>query len=327
MTRHPLVSVVMPAFNVGPFVEAAAVSVLDQSWPEVELIVVDDGSTDDTGAILERLAAERSGAGRRMVIRRQENGGLAAALNRAIAEVGGPYVCFCDGDDRLRPELIERLVGRLEAEPDLDMVFPRYVYVDEAGAPFGVESAPPRPRYGLETFLIENPVECASGTVLRTAALERAAPFDESLPACVHLDFFLRVLAQRPRNAGGVDAFLVDYRRRPGQITGNWRRMQAAWQRMTEKRCGEAVLPPAALRRALADQCVFWSAIAYQSGEYGPSRRLIADAIRTAPAASLQRSDVWVRLAACATALLPRPLHKVIEKAFNKIRLTLLSYR
>lgn len=321
MDDERLISVIMPAYDVAPFVAEAVESVRAQDWPAIELIAVDDGSTDGTGETLDRLAATWDGPGRRMVVVHQPNGGLAAACNAALARATGRHVVFCDGDDRWRPGLLPTVAAHLDARDDLDIVFPRYVYIDEGGAPFGMESPRPRARYDADAFLVENPLHSATGTLVRGEAARANGPLDESLRACIHLDWFLRMTTRRPGNVGGVDRVLVDYRRRRGQITSDWRRMQTNWHRAVDKR---AVLAPVPARRvvarARARQAVFWSALAYQAGEHAASRRLILSAWTGAPRAIADDWHAWVRLGAGLATLLPGPVHDAVARGFNALR-------
>ncbi len=114
MSTAPKVSVIIPSYNGEQFIAEAVSSILGQTWRDLELIVVDDGSTDGTRAILRELAA---GDGRMRVIEKP-NEGLIATLNLAIAEVRGVYVARLDHDDVARPNRIERQAGFLDEHPE-----------------------------------------------------------------------------------------------------------------------------------------------------------------------------------------------------------------
>ena len=106
----PLVTVIIPAYNVEAYVEDAVRSVLNQTLTDLELIVVDDGSRDGTGAILDRLAAEDP----RMSALHVKNGGAPAARNLAIDRARGRYLVFVDADDECRPTMLETLARLME---------------------------------------------------------------------------------------------------------------------------------------------------------------------------------------------------------------------
>ena len=115
-----------------------------------------------------------------------------------------------------------------------------------------------------------------------------------------------------------IPGAVADYRRRPGQITGDWRRMERAWARVHEKleARGEG-LGPRALSRARGRACLFWSAAAYEAGEHAAARRLIAECWRRAPGFALGHPPALLRSLAAGATLLPRPVHDAIRARFN----------
>ena len=125
----PLVSVVMPAFNCAAYVEEAVRSALAQTENDLELIVVDDGSTDETPGILSRLTREDS----RLRLYRQPNSGKAAiARNAGIARARGHFVAFLDGDDLFHPQLLERTLAVFKRLPNVGLVFSDYAFMQGA---------------------------------------------------------------------------------------------------------------------------------------------------------------------------------------------------
>jgi glycosyltransferase involved in cell wall biosynthesis len=112
----PLITVVIGAYNAERYLGEAIESVLAQTYRNLELIVVDDGSTDRTGEI-----AASYGDPVRCI--RQENGGMAASRNRAIPEARGDYLAFLDADDRFPPEKLEQQLAAFEADAELDVVY------------------------------------------------------------------------------------------------------------------------------------------------------------------------------------------------------------
>ncbi|HEU5321302.1 MAG TPA: glycosyltransferase family A protein, partial [Methylomirabilota bacterium] len=124
----PAVSVVIPTFNCAPFVAEAVESVRAQTWADLEVVVVDDGSTDDTARVLEPY--RQSGAIRYL---RQDNRGPSAARNAGIRAARGRYVAFLDADDTIPPSSIERRLRFLDAHPDVAVVFTDCYIRDRAG--------------------------------------------------------------------------------------------------------------------------------------------------------------------------------------------------
>lgn len=120
------ISIIVPAYNIAPYLERCIRSLLAQTHCDLQIVVVDDGSTDETGAILDRLAASDS----RIKAIHKENGGVSSARLRGIAESTGEYIGFVDGDDYVEPEMFGHLLRNLlENEADIShcgyrMVFP-----------------------------------------------------------------------------------------------------------------------------------------------------------------------------------------------------------
>lgn len=112
VSSTPLVSVIIPAYNVEPYVEAAVRSVLDQTLKDIEVIVVDDGSKDRTGEILDRMAAKDA----RLTVLHVQNGGAPAARNLAIDRAHGRYLVFVDADDECAPTMLEHLASLMERD-------------------------------------------------------------------------------------------------------------------------------------------------------------------------------------------------------------------
>jgi glycosyltransferase involved in cell wall biosynthesis len=115
----PTVSVIMPAFNSAAYIDAAMASVLNQTVSDVELLVIDDGSTDETAA----MVARRRDADPRVRLLRQPNAGPGAARNAGFREARGQFFAFLDSDDEWAPTFVERQLAILAARPDVAVVF------------------------------------------------------------------------------------------------------------------------------------------------------------------------------------------------------------
>lgn len=106
-----LVSIIVPVFNAAAHLEPCVRSILAQTYDRIELILIDDGSTDGSGEVCDRLAAEDS----RIVVRHQVNAGIAGAQNAGLDLATGALLTFCDNDDLMSPRMLERLVGLIES--------------------------------------------------------------------------------------------------------------------------------------------------------------------------------------------------------------------
>ncbi|EAQ01569.1 putative glycosyltransferase protein [Pseudooceanicola batsensis HTCC2597] len=309
----PLVSVVMPIYDAAPFLNAALDSVRVQDWPDLELIAVNDGSTDGSGDILQAAAADWVGPGRRLVVLEQQNAGAAAARNAGVARAQGDILALFDSDDIYHPSLVSRLVAALGGEAI--MSFAMYRYIDETGRHTGTETAPGAEALQLRELLRNNWVHAP---VFSREAWDLAGPLDETLRAHIDLDFFARLVKRRPGAIRLVPDALSDYRRRSGQITGDWRRMRRAWLHVHRKLRRDGLrLSPAELRRIHAGLRIYWASLAYQSGDYATARRLTARAWRGDPAGLLREAHPRTLALACVTSLLPDGLHHAIRDLYR----------
>ena len=130
MSAEPLLSVVIPSYNYAGVLPRAVDSVLSQATPEVELWVVDDGSSDDTPALFASLS-QRHGAAFQGV--RQGNAGPSAARNKGVQLARGRYVLLLDADDELAPGVLPGLCERLRAQPEVDLWLAGHVAVQPDG--------------------------------------------------------------------------------------------------------------------------------------------------------------------------------------------------
>ncbi len=171
----PAVSVIIPAFNRADVLGRAIDSVLAQTYPDFELIVVDDGSTDRTAEVVQTFADPRI----RYIP--QANAGVAAARNTGLAEARGRFVAFLDSDDRFLPHKLAVQVAVLEASPEVGLVAGGYRVVSASGEPL-IERHPWHawPRLDVQTWLYACPVTVHS-VLVRREWLARAGGFDLSL--------------------------------------------------------------------------------------------------------------------------------------------------
>lgn len=130
MSSGPLVSIVIPTYNRAGFVETAINSVLEQDYEQLELIVLDDGSSDETPELLARIAERHPGERFRWA--RHDNVGQAATINRGLEQARGELLGYLSSDDYLMPGAIAKLVAAIEQHPDADVVYPWFSMVDLA---------------------------------------------------------------------------------------------------------------------------------------------------------------------------------------------------
>jgi glycosyltransferase involved in cell wall biosynthesis len=188
-----LVSTVIPAYNYARFVGRAIDSVLAQTHRDVECIVVDDGSTDDTPAVLARY-------GDRIRAIRQENRGLSATRNTGIKASRGELIALLDADDEWKPEKLATQLPVLANDPDVAAVGCACDYLDIEGRSIGsgFKPSPERGAAGLRAVATRKSFvsSSSSGAVIRRRVLDEVGLFDETLTAAEDWDMWLRIAAR-----------------------------------------------------------------------------------------------------------------------------------
>lgn len=188
---NPLVSIIIPTFNYARFLPEAIESALGQSYAPVEVVVVDDGSTDETPVVL----AKRYAGKVRSI--RQENQGLSAARNTGIRSSRGRFLVFLDADDILVPSMVDRMVRFLQAGgPDLGLVASRMALMDESGHPLPDRHpfSPEPVEIRLLDLLVMNRFGCA--VLARREVFEACGGFDPGLRASEDRDMWIRVASR-----------------------------------------------------------------------------------------------------------------------------------
>ena len=187
---QPLVSVIIPTFNRAPCVGEAIASVLAQTYPHLELIVVDDGSSDHTSTVVSAFS-------QRLVYMQQAHGGVSAARNRGVAASHGELVAFLDSDDLWLPGKVAAQIALLQAHPEVQAC-----YTDEIWIRYGVRVNQRfiHHKYSGWVFLpsLSRCIISPSSIMMRRGLWDQLGGFDESLPACEDYDLWLRLSVREP---------------------------------------------------------------------------------------------------------------------------------
>jgi glycosyltransferase involved in cell wall biosynthesis len=284
----PLVTVVTPSYNQAPFVAATLDSVLSQDYPALEYFVVDDGSTDDSVAIVERYADRLSWW------TQQENAGQVAALNKGFARATGTYLTWINSDDTLLPGALRRMVAALEEDPELVLVYGDSVFID--GESNEVAPLPARPWSPAQMVRRwENHVPQPS-SLFRRDAYEQVGPLNERGYYFFDLELFLalgtvgkvRQLDGRPLSGYRLHA--------ESKSIGAPLRKAADYVRVAEEFLPAGRMPEEARRFARDGQARAWAGAAeyfYAGRELGKARQALLKAARLAPRA-LTRRDLML---------------------------------
>lgn len=202
----PKVSVIIPTYNHQRYIRESVGSTLGQTYPNLEVLVVDDGSTDQTLEVLVKNAYLP-----RILYIYKPNGGTSSALNTGIARATGEYISWLSADDVFRPEKIAKQVAKMESESSLGFIYSSFAVIDALGkVQYEIHSQYYRDKKEMVLKLAEGCFINGSTVMMRKAALEKVGGFDKSLPQAHDYDLWLRLIHAYPY--GFQDEILVNYR-------------------------------------------------------------------------------------------------------------------
>ncbi|MEM7282776.1 MAG: glycosyltransferase family 2 protein [Pseudomonadota bacterium] len=292
MTDHPLVSVVMPAYNSADFILESLHSVFSQSYGNTEVIVVDDGSTDSTPDVLRRL-------GDRVRVINQRNAGAPAARNRGIQAAKGQYIAFIDSDDIWHHDKLRLQVEHLQQNPGVAMACARwhvwhaesngdYVVPDDFEQPINSGTLDSARSGWVYTQLLLDCIVWTTTVLLRRDVVEECGLFDTDLTSGQDYDYWFRV-----SRVGKIDQFsenLALYRIRPQSLarTVHKRNFQYEVVKRALDKWGTqgpdgSALPDRELRKRVTHLLVSY---AYRQSHFGEPKIAVKgslEAIRYAP--------------------------------------------
>ncbi len=277
MTQIPKVSVIIPAYNVAGYIQEALASLQRQSFNSFEVLIVDDGSTDNTADIANVLCKQDS----RIQLLQKQNGGLSSARNYGIRHARGEYIALLDGDDVYHRDKIGNHVFHLETKPSVGVVYSASRAIRDDGRPtFITVSGKPVHPNTLLALLCKNFIVHGSNAVFRRCLVDEIGEFNEELRSWEDVDFWLRIAATQKWHFYREKNILCDYRVRPSGLSFNLVQMrisgeqviQSAYQRTPQMI--EPILPTvyAYMYRYLARVCM-------QGGDMQTARDFIEQAL------------------------------------------------
>jgi glycosyltransferase involved in cell wall biosynthesis len=184
MAEQPLVSIVTPSFNQAPYLEAAISSVIDQEYPNIEYILIDGGSTDDSVDII------KTHSGKFAYWISEPDRGQTDAINKGFAHATGKYLAWLNADDRLRPNAVSEAVQFLEAHADAGMVYGDAEYIDSRGRVVGNFPAAQTDYRALRRGYVHIPQQAA---FWRRDLWAQVSPLDTSFTFAMDYDLWVRL--------------------------------------------------------------------------------------------------------------------------------------
>jgi len=317
----PIFSVIMPMYNVEKTVASAIDSVLAQTYPQFELVCVDDGCTDTTVDIVKTYDDPR------IRIVHQENRGLSAARNTGINHSSGLYVALLDSDDLWAATKLQSHLRHFRDNPKLGVSYSASQFIDDAGEDMGIGQHPKLTDISPSDIFCRNPIGNGSAAVLRRSMLTQLAEtavtndgvrtcyFDENLRQSEDVDFWLRAALKTQWQFSGIAETLTLYRVNAGGLSANLDKQFCAWQTSVEKNWP---LAPDFFDRtyslAAAYQKRYLARRAIQSRNSIGAIKLTLNALHTNwRILKFEPSRTLITLTCAVLSLLPSPIYNCLE--------------
>lgn len=278
MSASPRVSVIIPACNAAAIVHRAVDSVLAQSFQDFELLLVDDGSTDNTRSVL-------AGYGNRLQLLARDNGGPAAARNHGLRQARGEYVAFLDADDYWKPGKLQRQVDLLDSSPETGFCSTSTEVVNTEGDFLNPWPCCPDAGPFPEVLFMNGTIisGSTSGVLARKHLIDELGGFDEALRGFEDPDLWIRLAALTGYRC--IPEPLTVVVRTPGSVSGNLANMRRAT--LASFRKNRQLLPTsrrgAYWRAACASALTDYAKSTYRAGNRSLALRWVLEALVRSP--------------------------------------------
>lgn len=320
-TSSPIVSVIVPMYNVARYIEECLDSVLAQTFTNFEVICVDDGCLDNTVELVQKYTDPR------IHIVRQTNKGLAAARNTGINAALGMYIALLDSDDYWHPKKLELHVQHLQFNLHVGVSYSPSLMVDENSRSMGVGQFPKLKNIRPQDVLCRNPVGNGSAAVIRRTALAEVGVldviqhrfkvnyFDPSFQQSEDLEFWVRMALNTDWVFEGIKEPLTYYRINTNGLSANVEKQFDSWRKAIEKNAADhPTFFSQFVSLAEAYQDRYLARRALQSGDSVTALKMVHRALfRDARIIVQEPVRTVVTYACCLLSVLPNWIYKPIQ--------------
>ena len=285
----PRVSVLIPAYNALRFLPQTVASALAQTWDDFELLIVDDGSTDGTGA----WVAQHPDA--RVRLLEQPNQGAATARNTGIAAARGEYIAFLDADDLWEPSKLERQVACLDARPEVGLVHTAIRYIDEDSHEINQVLG----TYGdgdvWREVVVHNPVRCGSTPLVRRECFRQLGVFDTELSFAEDWDMWIRIASSY--HFATLNEPLTLYRQHSANMTKGYQVIMPNFKTIIERAFEHAPAGSAVLKRESYGRAYLFAAWrAFSAADFRMAKTLQKQAFGAWPKLRFEKNSLNLTL-------------------------------
>ena len=230
---NKLISAIIPAYNAEKTIQKAIRSIIDQDYPCIELIVVDDGSKDKTIHKVWEMRKECNAKGIKIHLIAQRNAGVSVARNRAVAESNGEYIAFLDADDQWLPTKLSEHSQHLDKNKYLGLSFARVNFINAER----VIRKPSvfTPSIDIEDCMAVNPTISPSNWVVRKSVFVKIGGFNITMTHAEDQEFLIRLLQKTDLQIEGLDKVLVNYMTSIDGLSSNIDAMYKGWLKLMDE--------------------------------------------------------------------------------------------
>lgn len=293
LINMPKISVIIPAYNAMAYLPKTIKSVLNQTFDDFEVIVINDGSSDGIENWFSHLQEPR------VKLISQENKGLAGARNTGIATSKSEYIAFLDADDLWEPTKLAKQLHIMEKYPEVGLVYTWVALINEKGEFTGRIFENSAEGYVWKQVIERNVVECGSVALVRRQCFETCGVFDQNLRSFVEdWDMWLRIASVYPFKV--VKEPLVYYRQLSTSASRNWEAMEQSFRIVLEK--AFAAAPPDLLYLkgrgySLANLCLAWKVLQSRDPDYKKANYFYQQALVQNPWLRFSKEHIRITLA------------------------------
>lgn len=316
------VSVIIPAYNAITYFPETLESLLKQTFNDFEVIVVNDGSTDETGQWLSQIKEPKV----RLIS--QKNQGLAGARNTGITHAQGEYIAILDADDLWEPDKLEKQVRVLDKNPEVALVYTWVGFIDENGNHTGRVFKNCAEGYVWQKLTQHNIVECGSVPLIRRSCFKIVGLFDRNLNSYLEdWDMWLRIAASHQFKV--IKEPLVYYRQHSSSTSRNWEAMDQSFRMVIEKAFSTAKPELMYLKNhsyGRTSLVLAWKALQSQAKDYQTAAKFRKRAITYYPQLCFSKEFIRLSLAIAIMKCLGADRYqKVLDLLYYIRRLTLAN--
>lgn len=317
-----LVSVIIPVYKAEKYIAATVQSVLDQTYQNFEILIIDDGTPDRSIEICRQFNDPR------IKISCYPNRGVAAARNHGVRAAQGEYIAFLDADDLWLPTKIAKHIAHLESSPEIGISYSYSTLIDATDKPLGLYQLPPIHNITPVNFLLRDPIGSGSNLIAKSAVLAAIkfplevngvvtqCYFDEDPPLSEDTECWLRMSIKSDLRFEGIPELLLQYRLHSGSFSHQFEDKVASWEKLLKK--ARIYAPELMAKQENAARAYQFTAIARRAVNQGAgpvALKLTIRALQSYWRILLEEPlrTLLTLSAACLLTLLPPPLYRKLQ--------------